>query len=184
MNDAARELAARRAREDDATAPFVLERAPEQGTGPTPESAPRDSGLPSDEVPIELVTPATPDPGALPLDRGGRRAARLVTQALVLDALLLLGLAGASVVRISRADAGVPDLLVGGLALVLSLPCLLGARSLWRLGRGSATEDAHHFAQGIAHLRGIFVLKATVLFSALGLGCFAFSLIASLLALL
>jgi hypothetical protein len=162
---------------DDETAPFALERVADPApTGATPEDGPEvPPETPRETVPIPLVDPAT-----LPLDRGGRRAARFVTQALVLDALVLLGLTTACGVRLARGAAGAPDLLLGGLALVLALPCLLAARSLHGLGRGTATDDAHRFAQGIAHLRGIFVLKATLLFATLGLGCFTFSLLVSL----
>jgi len=162
----------RRARgsEDDATAPFVLDRSAERVSEP-PHVEDRGE-----------VEPATPLPPAR-LDRAGRRATRFVAAALFLDALVLLALVGVSTVRISEAGAGIPDLMVGGLALILALPCLLGAHSLRRVGHLDATGDAHLFANGIGHLRGFFLLKATVLFTALGLSCFAFSLIASFLAL-
>lgn len=194
--------------EDDETAPFALERTadPERAPGPplaapevapdiapdmAPEVAPAVAHEVTPEIAHGVVTPGareTPiplvDPASLPLDRMGRRAARFVTQALLLDALVLVGLAVACGVRLRHEGAGAPDLLLGGLALVLALPCLLAARSLYGLGRGTATDDAHRFAQGIAHLRGIFVLKATLLFATLGLGCFTFSLLVSLFSLM
>lgn len=135
----------------------------------------------------EDAAPApTTDTSMLRLDRAGRRAARLLTWALAFDALVLFSLAFAGFLRVTRGGAGAPDLLVGSVAFVLALPCALGAQSLLRLGRGraTATTDARRFAQGIGHLRAIFVIKATVLFTTLGLGCFAFSLVASLLAFL
>lgn len=161
--------------EEDSTAPFVLDRTAERVSGP-PDTAPVDVAI-SHEPPD-----ASPQPPAR-LDRAGRRATRLVAAALFVDAVVLFALVGVSAIRISEAGAGIPDLMVGGLALILALPCLLGAHSLRRVGHLDPSGDAHLFAQGIGHLRGIFVLKATVLFTALGLSCFAFSLLASLLAL-
>lgn len=178
------ELAAeRRARtgDEEPTAPFVLDRATERASEPGAARV-----QPQDVGPAAPTGPASvPQTAAAParLDRAGRRATRLVVAALLADALVLLLLAGVSAIRVSEAGAGIPDLMVGGLALILALPCLLGAHSLRRVGQLDPTGDAHLFAQGIGHLRGIFVLKATVLFTALGLSCFAFSLIASLLAL-
>jgi hypothetical protein len=199
-----------RRREEDATAPFVLDRAapPDEpillgsplraDTEPAPD-APRhdddathhDAGVHDDVTMHEALhgeerssEPVGADPAALPLDRAGRRAGRRLVWALLLDAALLLTVTATAGLRMSRAGPGAPDVLFGGLALVLALPCLLSAWSFRGLGQGSAHDDAHRFAQGIAHLRSIFVLKATVLFATLGLGCFAFSLIASLLSLL
>jgi hypothetical protein len=167
---------------DDETAPFALERVAEPGEGGEDVEDVHRDPTPSDEAPVPLE-PA-PDPMLYPLDREGRRAGRRIVWALLLDAGVLVTLAVMAGLRVSRGGAGAPDVLLGGLALVLALPCLLAARSFWGLGRGTAVDDAHRFAQGIAHLRGIFVLKATVLFATLGLGCFVFSLIASLLSLL
>jgi hypothetical protein len=206
-------------REEDATAPFVLDR-----TSTRPPPAPDDLEPESiahvehdgehDGV-VHLVsrrsdpsergeTPHAPettadeaapsgDARALAahlteprLDRAGRRAVRLLAWALAMDALVLLTLASISLGRLTREGAGAPDLLIGGVTLVLALPCLLGAQSAARIGRRGATPttDAHRFAQSVGHLRALFVIKATVLFTTLGLGCFAFSLVASLLALL
>lgn len=172
---------------DDATAPFALERVadPTPGAVGDPVAAPGEEGLaPAEEAHAPSEAPTAPDPSSYPLDRAGRRAGRQIVWALVLDAGILATIVAHAGLRISRSGAGAPDVLLGGLALVLALPCLLAARSFWGLGRGTAKEDAHRFAQGIAHLRGIFVLKATVLFATLGLGCFVFSLVASLLSLL
>jgi hypothetical protein len=198
--------------EDDATAPFALDR-PSTRPPPPPErleaesfsgveddahdgfvhlvsrrsdpgergEAPQSTGVPSPEA-RELAAHAT-EPR---LDRAGRRAVRLLAWALAMDAVVLLTLATMSLGRLTREGAGAPDLLIGGVMVVLALPCILGAQSAARIGRRDATPttDAHRFAQSVGHLRALFVIKATVLFTTLGLGCFAFSLIASLLALL
>lgn len=179
--------------EDDGTAPFVLRERPGDDTtapfaldrfaGRDEPPARSDADPPAPEA-ADATAHVEQDPNSYPLDRAGRRAGRMVAWALLLDGLVLGAIVVVAGLRVSRAGAGVPDVLLGGLALVLALPCLLAARSFWGLGKGSARDDAHRFADGIAHLRGIFILKATVLFTTLGLGCFAFSLIASLLALL
>jgi hypothetical protein len=147
-------------------------------TSHTPEHAPEDAPREGRETAAHAVEPR--------LDRAGRRAVRLLAWALAMDALVLLTLASISLGRLTREGAGAPDLLIGGVTLVLALPCILGAQSAARIGRRGATPttDAHRFAQSVGHLRALFVIKATVLFTTLGLGCFAFSLIASLLALL
>lgn len=148
-------------------------------------------GIAHDETPgaaasVDHSAARRSEPDTRRLDRAGVRATRFLTTALAVDALVLLTLASMTLARLRYEAAGAPDLLVGLVALVLALPCLLGAISLFRMARrgSSATTDAHRFAQGIGHLRAIFVIKATVLFATLGLGCFAFSLVASLLAVL
>ncbi len=165
-----------RASDDDATAPFILDRSAERVSEPPDAASEPESDGPAVDDNESPLPPAR-------LDRAGRRATRFVAAALFVDALVLLVLVGVSGVRISEAGAGIPDLMVGGLALILALPCLLGAYSLRRVGHLDATGDAHLFAHGIGHLRGFFLVKAAVLFTALGLSCFAFSLIASFLAL-
>jgi hypothetical protein len=203
-------------REEDATAPFVLDRtstrpppAPEELE---PASIPHAGEDVEHDGVVHLVsrrsdpsergeashadeaTPVAPPADARDaahateprLDRAGRRSVRLLAWALAMDALVLLTLASISLGRLTREGAGAPDLLIGGVTLVLALPCILGAQSAARIGRRGATPttDAHRFAQSVGHLRALFVIKATVLFTTLGLGCFAFSLVASLLALL
>lgn len=186
--------------EEDAIVDLVARRsdpiAPMTALEPPSTSPPSGSGSGSDEIPTaapeaspsgEQALPARASGApSLPLDRPGRRALRLVSWALALDGLVLLTLSGAAAARLTREGAGAPDLLLAGVALVLALPSLLGANLLFRVGRRGSTEtlDARRFSQGIGHLRAIFVIKATVLFTTLGLGCFVFSLVASLLALL
>lgn len=205
----------RRRGEDDATAPFVLDRSsvrppttePPPTIGPptheTADAPPDEHAHDEHDGVVDLVSrrsiPSTEPLAAQPalaatsrandtrrLDKPGRRAARWLAWALVVDALVLLTLAFTSLGRLLDEGAGAPDLLIGSVSLVLALPCVLGARHLAGVGRRTSTptHDAHGFAQGIGHLRALFVIKATVLFMTLGLGCFAFWLIASLLALL
>lgn len=176
--------------EADATAPFVLHRRDALEQAPNAETHDHDD--PREDVPAESVpqaegspeVEASPANDRRPLDRAGRRAARRASFALLLDGVALLGLAGASVTRIARTGAGIPELVLGGIALVLALPCLFAARSLRRVGRrdASAVEDAHGLAQGVAHLRGLFILKASLLFLFLGLGCFVSSVVGAFLA--
>ena len=117
------------------------------------------------------------------LDRAGRRSLRFLKQSLLVHGTLLAAVGAASCFRIARIGWSPPELVVGGLAFVLSLPCFLSANTLWRLGRtADAHLDAHKFAQGFAHLRAMFVLRATLLFTTLGVSCFAFSLIAAFIA--
>lgn len=204
----------RRARRDDeGTAPFVLDRTSTRPP-PAPADRPEPTIADSDEVHdgvVHLVSrrsdpgpvrdgahepraaagpePNTPDGAHATeprLDRAGRRSVRLLAWALGMDAIVLLTLASISLGRLTGEGAGAPDLLIGGVTLVLALPCILGARSAAAIGRRGATPttDAHRFAQSVGHLRALFMFKAAVLFATLGLGCFAFSLVASLLALL
>ncbi len=215
-----------RRKEDEATAPFVLDRSSVRPPPPAAsESAERESlrddaaiaspvaspvaghaleaalvdGTASGEhdehdgvvdlvsrrsVPSEQPVRTSAPADTRRLDRAGRRASRWLAWALVVDAAVLLTLAFTSLSRLLDGAAGAPDLLIGSVTFVLALPCLLAARHLGGIGRRSTTRvhDAHGFAQGIGHLRAIFMLKAFVLASTLGLGCLAFSLIASLLA--
>lgn len=192
-------------RNDEGTAPFILDRSVADAPAPlgSEAAAPSEdehdgvvhlvsrredpSGRPREPSDVPDEVPARPEDATEPrLDRAGRRAARLLAWALGVDAVVALTLAAVSLGRLARGGAGVPDLVLGAVALTLALPCILGAQSAARIGRRGTTpaSDAHRFAKSIGRLRWLFALKATVLFTTLGLGCFAFSMIASLLALL
>ena len=166
--------------ESEPTEPFVLDRLDPTAaiplvrrSQPSDESAsPKSASLESASLPVERK-----------LDRAGRRSLRFLKQSLLVHGALLAVVGFASCLRIVRIGWSPPELVVGGLAFVLSLPCFLSANTLWRLGRTpDAHLDAHKFAQGIAHLRAMFVLRATLLFATLGASCFAFSLIAAFIA--
>lgn len=158
------------------TEPFLL--APR-----TQPSEVEDTALAAAPEP-ESLAPAEP----LTLDGAGRGAVRRVSLAIFLEAFVLASLAVASFTRVFRdgVEAMGPELLVGALALALAIPALHSARDFWRVGRRSsdAKSDARYVVQAVGHLRALFIVKATLLFVTLGLGCFAFSLIAALVAAL
>ncbi len=166
------------------TAPFLLTtRAGEASAAPTPSPEAADASAADERT---SSAPAGSEEVALErLDRGGRRAVRRLVLALVLEALVLASLAGVSLGRLVRDGGGAagPDALIGAVALVLTLPTIFGAYELARVGRAGSTPplDARRLARGVGHLRTLFIVKATVLFTTLGLGCFVFSLLAALL---
>ena len=178
-----------RVSEREPTEPFLLDRT----NAPAPErtSSERISLDPETAIPLVRrsdsgVVPGlaeAPAPIDRKLDAAGRRGLRLLKQSLIVHGMLLAAVGVASCVRMARIGWSAPELVVGGLGFVLALPCFLSARTLWGLGRtADAHLDAHKFAQGIAHLRAMFVLRASLLFTTLCVGCFAFSLIAAFIA--
>ena len=181
--------------EREATEPFELKRLDHQSAIPlVRRSQASDDGaslesasLKSASLESASLESASLKSASLPverkLDRAGRKSLRFLKQSLLVHGALLAAVGVASCVRIVRIGWSPPELVVGGLGFVLSLPCFLSANTLWRLGRTpDAHLDAHKFAQGIAHLRAMFVLRATLLFATLGVSCFAFSLIAAFIA--
>ena len=176
--------------EREPTEPFILDRLDPESAIPlvrrsqsSEESASLEGASP-ESASLESASPESASPPVeKKLDRAGRRSLRFLKQSLLVHGSLLAVVGVASCIRIVRIGWSPPELVVGGLALVLSLPCFLSANTLWRLGRTPDDHlDAHKFAQGIAHLRAMFVLRATLLFTTLGVSCFAFSLIAAFIA--
>ena len=166
--------------EREATEPFELKRLDHQSAIPlVRRSQASDDGASLESASLKSASL----PVERKLDRAGRKSLRFLKQSLLVHGALLAAVGVASCVRIVRIGWSPPELVVGGLGFVLSLPCFLSANTLWRLGRTpDAHLDAHKFAQGIAHLRAMFVLRATLLFATLGVSCFAFSLIAAFIA--
>lgn len=175
------------------TEPFLLDRtsAPRvdsEHVDAEPATSERISLDPESAIPLVRRSEPSPEDASAPpverkLDAAGRRGLRFLKQSLLVHGTLLAAVGIASSVRIARAGWSAPELVVGGLGFVLALPCFLSARTLWGLGRTSDEHrDAQKFAQGIAHLRAMFVLRATLLFTTLGVSCFAFSLIAAFIA--
>lgn len=177
------------------TEPFLLDRTSAPRVEAEEADSERISLDPEGAIPLvrrsEPVPPESTDateatevaPVDRVLDRAGRRGLRFLKQSLLVHGTLLAAVGIASCLRVARIGWSAPELVVGGLGFVLALPCFLSARTLWRLGRTpDAHLDAQKFAQGIAHLRAMFVLRATLLFTTLAVSCFAFSLIAAFIA--
>jgi hypothetical protein len=172
------------------TEPFLLDRATPRADAELDSeriSLDPEGAIPlvrrSEPVPPEATEATEVAPVDRVLDRAGRRGLRFLKQSLLVHGTLLAAVGIASCLRVARIGWSAPELVVGGLGFVLALPCFLSARTLWRLGRTpDAHLDAQKFAQGIAHLRAMFVLRATLLFTTLAVSCFAFSLIAAFIA--
>lgn len=80
-------------------------------------------------------------------------------------------------------EGKVANVVVGILASALSVWLLAAAVSFHRAA-GRKGKVTHHLVSGFSLLRSAFLLKAILLFAAMALGCFTFSLATSLLFLL
>lgn len=198
MTDPAREP---QPRGDEPTAPFMLkptsERPDPRADDATERPGPAGDGGSANEeldpssaqeslaVPIPLArirSRSAELPARSGLDASGRRVLRRLASALAVETAMLLGVLVLAIARAVEHGVGAPDVLVGGLAAVLAMPSMLALASLRGVTRAEPSVAAQRIAQSLAHLRGVFVIKATLLFAVLSVGCFLFSVLVALLA--
>ncbi|MDQ3035506.1 MAG: hypothetical protein M3Y87_24080 [Myxococcota bacterium] len=100
-----------------------------------------------------------------------------------LTGLATVGISITCAVQWATGRASVPSAVIAVLMGGIGLWSLLAG---WHFGRAlrKEREGAHQLVRSFSNLRSIFILKAVTLFLSLALGCFAFSIVASLLALL
>lgn len=170
--------------------------------GPTdaPKPAPRrlelvlsgDHGLDSHPPPapngvaVEVtgkVPSAAAAPKDVPFDVAEAKMIRSLAGWLGITAIATLGVCGVLAAQWAQGRGSVPSAVAAVLTGAVGVWTLLAG---WHLGRVVRTDhdDAHELVSAFGNLRSILILKAIGLFLVLGLSCFAFSIIASLLALL
>lgn len=100
-----------------------------------------------------------------------------------LTGLATIGISVVCAVQWATGRASVPSAVAAVLMGGIGLWSMLAG---WHFGRAlrKERESAHQLVRSFSNLRSIFILKAVTLFLSLALGCFAFSIVASLLALL
>lgn len=116
------------------------------------------------------------------------RMIRSLARTVGLTGLFSVAIGSIVIAQITMGRVNVIAVVAGVLVGAIGLWSLLGGYHLNRIGAartGQGTrEDAAHLVAAFGNLRSIFLLKAIGLFLVLALSCFAFSVVASLLALL
>ena len=147
--------------------------------------------LDDDERPRIESTPPAPDPKkppsvssakVPPFDPRDLKAVRSLGVWIGLSGLMTLTVGALTGLSYFTGEGKVANVVVGILASALSVWLLAAAFTFSRVGhQGRVT---HRLIGGFSLLRSAFLLKAILLFAAMALGCFTFSLAASLLFLL
>lgn len=123
-----------------------------------------------------------PSRGSIPFDEEGRKTVRSLGRWVMFCGLLTLTVGALTGLSYLTGPGSVAHVVVGILACALSVWLLAAARSLGRVL--SDKRQQHHLVDALGLLRSALLLKAILLFSAMVLGCFTFSIATALLFLL
>ena len=139
-----------------------------------------------DEAIVAPRLPRISHPGAaagrIPFDAEGRKVVRSLSRWVAFCGLLTLTVGALTGLSYLTGPGSVAHVVVGILASALSVWLLAAA---WRFHRvNSDRRQQHHLVNALGLLRTALLLKAILLFSSMVLGCFTFSIAASLLFLL
>lgn len=174
------ERALPRLKSEESTAPFLLERSSSDLSKAAQEAVATEQR----EKRAEEKESATEAPVRGPSEqRRVLRMARRLGAIVLVNASLYLAIAAFGAIRYSRDRTAIPEVV---LAIVAGALALWGGLAGYHLLQASrARPDAGHQLSGaFSNFRSIFILKGTGLFLFLALGCFAFSAVLSLAALL
>lgn len=139
-----------------------------------------DDILPPDALPKQARQSL--DPGDVPLDAAGRKVLRSLSRWVAFCGLVTLAIGMLTGLSYITGPASVVNVVVGILACALSVWLLAAANSFRRVL--AAPGRRHLLVNGLGLLRTALLLKAILLFSAMVLGCFVFSVVGGLLVLL
>lgn len=121
--------------------------------------------------------------GRIPFGSREAKMIRSLARTVALTGLFSIAIGAIVVAQLTLGHGNVPSVVAGVLVGAIGLWSLLAGFHFHRVGR-TQREDAAQLVAAFGNLRSIFLLKAIGLFLALALSCFAFSIVASLLALL
>lgn len=121
--------------------------------------------------------------GKIPFGSREAKMIRSLARTVALTGLSSIAIGSIVIAQLTLGHGNVPSVVAGVLVGAIGLWSLLAGFHFYRVGR-TQREDAAQLVAAFANLRSIFLLKAIGLFLALALSCFAFSIVASLLALL
>jgi hypothetical protein len=141
----------------------------------------KDEGPPLSSVHNRVATSLLS--GRVPFGEADARMIRSLGGWLGLTGLATLTISAICAAQWATGRASVPSAVVAVLTFAIGLWSVLAGFHLGRALR-SEKDGAHQLVRTFSNLRSIFILKAVGLFLCLALGCFAFSIVASLLALL
>lgn len=143
--------------------------------------------LDDDEEPIEApVLPrervSSVDLGAIPFDAEGRKVVTSLVRWITLCGLLTLSVSALTGLSYFTGEGSVAHVVIGILAFAVSFWLLMAAWSFRKVV--TARQHQHHLVHAFGHVRSALLLKAILVFAAMVLGCFTFSVAGSLLFLL
>lgn len=121
--------------------------------------------------------------GKVPFGSREAQMIRSLARTVGLTGLCSISIGAIVVAQLVMGRGNVPSAVAAVLVAAIGAWSLLAAFHFQRVGR-SDREDAAQLVAAFGNLRSIFLLKAIGLFLVLALSCFAFSVVASLLALL
>lgn len=121
--------------------------------------------------------------GKVPFGSREAQMIRSLARTVGLAGLCSIAIGAIVVAQLMIGRGNVPSVVAAVLVAAIGVWSLLAAFHFQRVGR-SDREDAAQLVAAFGNLRSIFLLKAIGLFLVLALSCFAFSVVASLLALL
>jgi hypothetical protein len=154
-----------------------LESEPPPPPSPPPESPPSPAPSRPESPSARLALPAS----SLLFDGAAARVVRSLAGWMGLTGLLTLAITAALLAQWWRGEGSVPGAVAAVLSAAIGLWSLIAAFHLGRALRHPARAQ-HELVSAFSSLRSTLILKAVMLFLALGLSCFTFSLLAALLA--
>lgn len=166
------------------------EKAP-KGLSPMTTSARRrlELALEHDEDLVDIRPPALPkerishaDLGAIPFDEEARAVIRSLMRWVAFCGLITLTLGALTGLSYFTGPGSIAHVVVGILACAVSVWLLAAAWSFRRVLHDR--RQRHHLVHALGHIRSALLLKAVLVFAAMVLGCFTFSIAGSLLFLL
>lgn len=155
---------------------------PASPASPAEPAEPASPAAPTAPTEPPVAAPEAPSAGA-PFDTAEERMIRSLAGWLALTAFATLGVCGVLAVQWAQGRGSVPSAVAAALTGGVGLWTLLAGWHLARVVRPDH-DDAHELVSAFGNLRSILILKAIGFFLVLGATCFAFSIVASLLALL
>lgn len=139
-----------------------------------------DPSIPPPRVPRDRISQI--DLGAIPFDEEARKVVRSLMRWVAFCGLITLTLGMLTGLSYLTGPGSIAHVVVGILACAVSVWLLAAAWSFRRVLR--AKQQRHHLVHALGHIRSALLLKAVLVFAAMVLGCFTFSIAGSLLFLL
>jgi hypothetical protein len=146
-----------------------------------------EGSIPPEALPSEApaVEASKPPSGLIPFETAELRVMRSLSRWIAVSGLLTLTVGALTGLSYATGTGSVAHVVVGILSSAFALWLLAAAFAFYRSTRAAKGRDArHHLVSGFSLLRTALLLKTILLFSAMALGCFTFSVAASILFLL
>lgn len=122
-----------------------------------------------------------PGDSTIRFDTRGRRVVRSLLRWMAFCGLLTMAIGALTGLSYLTGEGSVAHVVIGILASAVSIWQLL---AVWSLRNVLKAGQQHHMVHALGHIRSALLLKSILVFAAMVLGCFTFSIAGSLLFLL